>query len=295
MPFFIMTLPDTANTPLIGGARSMVVSAASSADAIAAAKSYVGWDADAAWATATATELTAGTDMTGIEIRLISASDADAYNRTFCYTGVASDTLNELLDGLAAAMNADTTTFPTTVTVSGYVLTIPAGNNLGDKAISCAVYKNGVAFASIGVAVSATGAEASARTVTLSGGTMAGSRLRLTVEDPTNPVDVSVFLHDGETIDLAAARLVVLANSTTLLSNVAYASNVITIPGASDAQGDKVITATWTREGVSLPELAPVVNAAGISSIDRTITFAADGTLPVPQPPKVLAVVKVTG
>lgn len=164
---------------------------------------------------------------------------------------------------------------------------------MGDLSITCELNINGVVISGITSAVSATGAEASARTITLSGGSLAGVRWNVTVADPTNPVDVSVYSHAGETIDLLAARLVVLLNATALLSNVSYAANVITIEGATDAQGAKVITATATRDGAALPELALTVNAAGVSSIDRTITFPADGTLPVPIAPCALSTVSV--
>ncbi len=288
MPMYIVTLPDSCNTPLLDGTRSRVVFAETSADAIAVAKSTVAWDSDAAWATATVTEITAQNDLLGVTIKLVSGSNADAYKRPYSYTGIAGDNLHDLLVGLAAVMNADTTNFPTTVTVSANILTIPAGNNVGDLAITCALYVNSVAIAAITCAVSATGAEASSRTVTLSGGSMIGSRLRVTIADPTNPMDLSVFLHDGETIDLAGARLVVLMDAHALIGGggkVTYASSVITVAGATAAQGAKVITATWTRDGVALPALALTVNDAGDASIDRTITFAADGTLPVPRIP----------
>ncbi len=294
MPFYRVDLPTSAQSgPLLAGTTSRIVHAATSADAIAAAKASQTWDADAAWAAATVTELTAQADMLGVTIKAIAPTNVDAYKRPYSYTGIAGDKLHDLLVGLAAVMNLDLTNFPNTITVSGNVLTIPSTNNIGDLVLTCALYLNGVAFAAITCAVSATGAEASSRTITLSGGSMQGSRMRVTVADPTNPVDCSVFLHDGETIDLAAARLVVLLNATTLLSNVSYTNNIITIAGASDAQGAKVITAAWTRDGVALPELAMTVNAPGVSSIDRTITLAADGTLPVPQAPLILAAASI--
>lgn len=294
MPFYIVTLAAGACIPLQGDARSCIVHAESSADALAAAKSQVTWDNDAAWASATATELTAATTLEGVEIRAISGSNADAYNRTYSFTGLANATLADLATGLAAAMNADATNFPSGVTASGKVVTIAGGNNVGDLTISCALYKNGVAFASVGVAVSATGAEGDARTITLSGGTLEGSRLRITIADNTNPVDVSVFCHDGETIDQAGARILVLLNAATLIggTDATYSSNVISIP-ADNNVGAKVITATWTRDGVALPEMALTVSATGSAGSIRTITFPADGTLPVPRQPKVLNAVKV--
>jgi len=56
-----------------------------------------------------------------------------------------------------------------------------------------------------------------------------------------------------------------------------------------------VITATWTRDGVALPELALTVSATGSAGSIRTITFPADGVLPVPQPPYVLAACSISG
>lgn len=293
MPFYMVTLPaGTEGAPRVHGHNTQIVFAVSAAQALAACKSLFSSDTDGAWGAATAVELAQQDDMEGVEVRVTYTGDVDEYSRVVSYVGVAGDDLADLAEGLKLALVAEATNIPTDATRSGLVVTIPAANNMGDKSIAAQCYLNGVAVDLPAVAVSATGAEASARTITLSGGTLEGSRLRVTVADPTNPVDVSVWLHDGETIDAAAARLVVLLNATTLLSNVAYASNVITIPGASDAQGAKAITAAWTRNGIDLPEMALTVNAAGLSSIDRTITFPADGTLPAPMVPRCIASAK---
>lgn len=296
MPFYKLTLPDSCNAgPKPGGNNTMIICAPTAADAKAAANGYYSSDAPAVWDNATVTELAQQADMLGVTFRAVVESDIDTYSHTYEYTGIAGDKLSDMVAGLKAVMHADTTNFPAGVTSSGLVITIHADNNTGDKTITSGFFINGNAIAEAAVAVLAETSENSARTLTASGGTMIGSRLRVTIADPTNPMDLSVFLHDGETIDLAAARLVVLMDAHALIgggSKVTYASNVITIAGATAAQGAKVITATWTRDGAALTALALTVNAAGASSIDRTITFAADGTLPIPRVATVIAALK---
>lgn len=377
MPFYLVTLPATAVVPTLGNARSRVVQAATSAEAIAAAKSSLSWDGgDAAWDAATVTELSATHDMTGVEFRATITPDADAYPRvfsafgkaaiiagactitiaapgvitktahgfdqddpvvfatdgalptgitagttyyvnkltddTFCIAAkvggsnittsgsqsgnqtvrrVETSTVTGLLTQLAAVLNGSALIdLGTDVAVSGLVLTIHADSKVGDRTITFGAYLNGVALTSIVGTVNAAGAESSNRTITISGGTMSGSRLRITIADGTNPVDVSVFLHDGETIDLAGARLVVLLNAATLIggTDATYSANAISIP-ANNNVGDKTITATWTRDGAAIPELALTVSAPGVAASIRTITFPADGVLPVPSRPTVLA------
>lgn len=380
MPFYLVTLLDSANVPTVENKRSVLVHAASANDAKAAAKSQVSYDGDAAWDAATVTELTAQPDLIGIEFRAYITPDSDDYSRpysaigkaaiaagactmtiaapgvitktahgfdegdpvVFATTGalptgltagttyyvrkidadsfsvstkylgakittsgsqsgthtvrrVETSTVTGLLTQLAAVMNADALIdLGTDVAVSGLVLTIHADSKVGDRAITFGCYKDGVAFTGITGTVSNTGAEGSNRTITISGGSMAGSRLRITIADGTNPVDISVWLHDGETIDAAAARILVLLNAATLIggTDATYGSNAISIP-ADNNVGDKVITCTWTRDGVAIPELAATVNAAAGAASIRTITFAADGTLPIPTVPKVLAAVRV--
>lgn len=297
MPLYLVTLSDGAIGPFVGGAKSRIVHGSTSADALAACKSSCNFDSDAAWAAATVTEIAAGATLEGVEIRAMLPSNVDAYIRPYSFVGLANAKLSDLLAGLAAVISLDTTNYPTTVTSSANVLTIPAGNNVGDLVITCALYLNNIAFASIVSAVSATGSKASSRTITLSGGSLAGIRWNVTIADPTNPMDLSVYSHALETIDLLAARLVVLMDAHALIGGggkVTYGgSNTITIAGATAAQGAKVITMTVTRTGATLPELACTVNAAGISSVDRTIIFPVDGTLPVPQPPRVISSVNV--
>lgn len=207
---------------------------------------------------------------------------------------VETVTVTGLLNQLAAVLNGSSLIdLGTDVAVSGLVLTIHADSKLGDRTILFGSYLNDAAVAGITGTVSGTGAEGSNRTITISGGDMGGSRLRFTAADGTNPVDVSVWLHSGESIDLAAARLVVLMAATTLLgANVTYNANVITIAGAANV-GDKVMTATWTRDGSAIPELACTVNAAAAAGAARTVTLAADGVLPVPIRPVVLAAAKI--
>lgn len=379
MPFYLVTLPTNAVTPLVGHARSRVVHAASAADARVACAASVTFDGDTPWTSATVTELAAEPSMLGVEFRATITPDADNYarvfsafgkaaigaqtctitiaapgvitlashgfdqgdpvvfatsdtlptglvagttyyvnkltNDTFCvsakYGGasittsvsqagahtvrrVGTTTVTALLTQLAAVLNGSSLIdLGTDVAASGLVLTIHADSKVGDRTILFGAYMGDQAVAGITGTVSATGAEASNRTITISGGSMAGSRVRITIADNTNPVDVSVWLHDGETIDLAIARLVVLLNAATLIggTDATYANNQISIP-ANNNVGDKVITCTWTRDGAAIPELVATVSGIGVAASIRTIDFAADGTLPVPVRPVVLATVE---
>jgi hypothetical protein len=371
MPVFTVTLPDSSTTPLLGNARTRIVQAVSSAEAIVAAKASTSFDSDSAWDGATATELTQQQDLIGIEFRATVSPDSSDLPRVFSAIGkaaitaatctitldtagivtltahgfaqgdpvvfatagtlptgitagttyyvnlrtantfaiaakvggadiattvsqtgahtvrrVESSTVTGLLTQLAAVLNGSALIdLGTDVAVSGLVLTFHADSKVGDRAITFGSFIEGVATSGIIGTVNATGAEAATRTITISGGTMEGSRLRYTAAG-ANAVDVSVFLHAGESIDLAAARLVVLMAATTLLgANVTYGgANTITIAGAANA-GDRVMTCTWTREGAAIPELAVTVSAVGAAGAARTLILAADGVLPVPARP----------
>jgi hypothetical protein len=282
VPYFLVQIPDNAVVPRQNGADTQVVYALSAADAQAiAAATYPA--AAGAWAGATVTELEPPTDMAGVTLGIV------VNNLQYSYTGVANDTLALLAAGLAAKMALDTTTFPSGVTSSGNVLTIASGNNLGAATITATLTVGGkpYAVAMATLAINGTGAPGTARTLTLGGGTLAGTRLRITVADPSTPIDMSIYFNDGESIDTAAARLVALLNTSSIVTHATYTagSNTITIPGATDAQGAKVITCTMTKDDQPVTT-APVVNAAGLSSIDRTIVLTADASLPVPFPPK---------
>ncbi len=297
MPFYKLVLPaSTSAGPRANGHDTQIVCAQSAAAAKSIANSLNSSDAPLVWDNATVTELAQQADMLGVTLRCTSASDEDAYNRVYEYTGIAGDKLADLATGLAAVMDADDVNFSAGVVASGLVITIHADNNVGDKTITSGFYVNGVALTSDAtVAVLAVTTENSARTLTLAGGTMDGCRLRVTIADPTNPMDLSVYYHDGETIDLAAARLVVLMDAHALIGGggkVVYSANVITVTGATAAQGAKVITATTTRDGAAIISHALTVNAAGASSINRTITFPADGTLPIPRIPTAIVSAK---
>jgi hypothetical protein len=205
---------------------------------------------------------------------------------------VGTTTVTALLTQLAAVLNGSALIdLGTDVAVSGLVLTIHADSKVGDRTITFGAFLNGVAVTEVVGTVNGTGAEASNRTITISGGTMEGSRLRITIADATNPVDVSVFLHAGETIDLAAARLLVLLNATALIAgtDATYTSGTQTFSIPADNNvGDNVIACTWTRDGAAIPELATTVSVIGVAASIRTIVLAADGALPVPKVPRLL-------
>jgi hypothetical protein len=380
MPFYLVTLPTNAVTPLVGNARSRVVHAASVADARVAAAASVSFDGDTPWGSATVTELAASQDLAGVEFRATITPDADNYARTFSAVGKAAiaaatctitiatpgiitlashgfeqgdpvifatgDTLptgitagttyyvNKLTDstfaisakfggssiatsvsqaGAHTVRRVDTTTVTglltqlaavlngsalidlgTDVAASGLVLTIHADSKVGDRTIAFGAYLGEQAVAGIIGTVNATGAEGSNRTITISGGSMEGVRMRITMADATNPLDLSVFMHAGETLDLAAARLLVLVNAHALIGGTdgTYTAGTQTFSFPADNNvGDNVIACTFTRDGALIPELPVTINAVGAAGSVRTIILAADGTLPVPQRPVVLATV----
>lgn len=381
MPFYLVTLPTNAVTPLVGHARSRVVHANSTADARVACAASVSFDGDTPWASATVTELAAEPSMLGVEFRATITPDADALARRFSAIGKAaidaanctitiaapgivtlashgfdqgdpvifatSDTLptgitagttyyvNKLTDStfaisakvggasittsvaqagthtvrrpatttvtallgqLAAVLNGSALIdLGTDVAVSGLVLTIHADSKVGDRTILFGAYLGDQAVTGITGTVNAEGAEGSNRTITISGGTMEGVRMRVTIADGTNPMDLSVYFHAGESLDAAAARLLVLMNAHALLAgtDATYTAGTQTFSIPADNNvGDNVIAMTFTRDGALIPELPVTINAVGAAGTIRTIVIAADGTLPVPTRPVVLATVE---
>lgn len=316
-------LATTAPAGFVNGKDSMIVDAESAADAIVAAQTYTQLN-EGSWVGATATQLTGRADMTGVELRAV-VPNTSGVAQTYSYTGVAGDTLLAAVTALTAVMNADTTTFPSGVTSSGLVITIASGNNLGAQKIASGIYVSppnsmpnlpgivqptlvqtgikmpgaaaisgqvpGIApYNQYAPTVSAVTTAASARTITFAYGPLAGYRLRLTVADPTNPIDFSAYFGDGETLDILGARFVTLLNalSSSIVTHATYTAgtNTLLIPGATDAQGAKAITCTITSpDGVAQVSLQPTITAPGVSSIDRNIVFAADAVLPLPRIP----------
>ncbi len=298
MPAFQIVLPSGSEAgPRTGGFNAMIVHAATSADAIAAAKAYFSDDNDNAWGAATATEIVGVSDLTGLQVAIrVSFAGANFPGRTetieFLVTAGSSSTPATLATALAAALNADAGL--ANASASGAVVTIAAADNAGDLVITSEARLNGIAIPGLAPTVNAAGAAGIDRTITLPTGSLLGASINVTVADPTNPVDITVYFGQTETWDLILARLVVLMNATTLLSNVTYtsATQVVLIPGATDAQGAKVITCTVKKDGVAQTALQPTITAAGISSIDRNITFPADAVVPLVRVPTVLAAYK---
>lgn len=290
MPFYLVQLAaSAAAAPRIQGANAYVVFAGSVADARAACKSAYSFDTSAIWDAATVTELVAAANLDGLTIEVvINFAGSNFVGREvtkFTVVGDADDTPLALATKLRDALNDDASLAG--CTVANNVVTIIAANNAGDLVITATAKLNGVAVPGLAPVVSAAGVAASARTITLPTGSLAAARLRVTVADSTNPVDVTVT---ADSIDALGAAAVAALNATALLSNVAYDANtqVLTIPGASDAQGAKVITAELKLDGVATLGLQPTVNAAGASGIDRTITLPADAALVPPPVPRVI-------
>jgi hypothetical protein len=316
------SLATTAPAGFINGKDTMIVRADNPTDALAIAKTYYGQN-NLPWVGATVTELADRSDMSGIEARA-TVQNAAGVAQTYSYVGVAGDLLLNLVVGLTAVMNADTATFPSGVTSSGLVITIAAGNSLGAKIITAGYFvsppndiqaafgvvvptltQTGVAipgaaaqvlpapavypYSQYAPVVSAVTTAGSARTITFVAGVLAGYKWNIQISDATYPINTSLYFGDTETMDLIGARMVVLlkALANTVVNNCTYTAgtNTLLIPGATDAQGAKVITSSITFGGVAQAALQPTVTAPGASSIDRNIVLPADTVLPIPRLP----------
>lgn len=100
----------------------------------------------------------------------------------------------------------------------------------------------------------------------------------------------TVTADSDDTMDDIGGKLRDALNADADLALITYTSGsqLITIPDTQNL-GDIVITAAMKINGVSIPSLAPSVNAVGAAASQRTITLPADAAVV----PKVTQMVKI--
>lgn len=159
---YLVTLP--VGQPVFNGVKSCVVWADSASDAKLLAAGANGEDGDNnGWAQATATVIEAAADWEGWTLEFVLG---DGPNRqVFEYVGQAADTMDDLGDGLAAALVGIYTN--TTYTGATNIVNITSAEGVGDRNRTARLHKNGATCALLAVSVSAVGVAASAIDITL--------------------------------------------------------------------------------------------------------------------------------
>ena len=147
MPAYKVVLPSGASTTL-GGNNAMVVFAGNTTDAKAVAAAYSDQDA-APWDQATVTQLDEDASFAGLRVVIsIAADDDNGFDADVVVTydvpsDTTADTVDEIGDLLAAALNATPELSGVTYTSASDTLTIVEGNNCGLSAITAKVYQLG--------------------------------------------------------------------------------------------------------------------------------------------------------
>ena len=137
MGIFHVALGVDAKTFLKAGHDQLVVVAESAADVKQVAKAYMGLPSDAAWAAATVTEITEGTDLAGWRAR-VTVKDTGVVVEQVTVTGVTVADFDSIAALLVTALNA-------TSSISGAAYSTPnltiAGttDTLGDHTVEVAM------------------------------------------------------------------------------------------------------------------------------------------------------------
>lgn len=137
MAQYVVQLDHAAqNQVMFNGIDSIVVEAASVAEARAMASSQFAGDSDAVWALATATLVEADADFEGWTFRVVVGDPGTADIADESYVGAAADTLDLMGAGIAAllAAHAELTTTYTAGTQVLEVATI--GDGIGDHKLN---------------------------------------------------------------------------------------------------------------------------------------------------------------
>lgn len=137
MGLYHMVLPADAKNFLKEGKDAAIVVAASSADAKQILKAYLGLPSDAAWAAATVTELTEGTDLADWRARVTIKDTLGAVVEQVTVTGVTVADFDSIAALLVTALNA--TSSIAAASYSTPNLTIAAiGDGIGDHTVEVA-------------------------------------------------------------------------------------------------------------------------------------------------------------
>lgn len=142
MAEYLVQLAAVTGFTLEGGANAVVVVAEDAADALLMAESASTVDA-ADWANATAEVLASPSDMLGWIFRALIITPAGAVLNDFQYTGIASDALDDMGDGLAALANVPYTAAYNSTTQALTLATGTGTDDLGDHEVRTGFFPPG--------------------------------------------------------------------------------------------------------------------------------------------------------
>lgn len=108
MGMYHVVLPETAKTHLTEGKDAAIVVAESAADAKQVMKAYLGLPSDAAWAAATVTEITEGTDLENWRARVTVKDTGGTVVEEVTVTAASGDDFDDIGGDLVTALNATT-------------------------------------------------------------------------------------------------------------------------------------------------------------------------------------------
>jgi hypothetical protein len=137
MSIYHIALPANAKIQLKEGHDQLIVVADSVDDAKQVAKAYMGIPSDAAWASATVTAITEGTDLENWRARVTVKNTGGTVVERVTVTAASGDDFDDIGGDLATALNA-------TASIAGAAYATPnltvagAGDSLGDHTIETA-------------------------------------------------------------------------------------------------------------------------------------------------------------
>jgi hypothetical protein len=258
MPAFLVTLPTNARFTLPNGATDIVIFAADSADALATAQSRVdGGDSDAAWAAATATEITAETDFSSTDwafkVAILDSTPVVDLTANGGITGVDSVVINS--GGNATYVVAE-------------VLTVLGGTATRAATIRITSVDTGVidGIELVDPGEYTVAPSLTANAVTGGSGDSATMDLTVSTDEYVNFLAEMVGLLNAESIIAAAAMDLGTAGSTDLL---------LTIAAISDALGDRQVQLSFERNGVAIPGLVSTIVDEGVEAAVLTMAIPA--------------------
>lgn len=138
MAIYHVQLPESAKTFLREGKDAAVVVAESAADAKQVMKAYLGLPSDSAWAAATVTEITEGTDLENWRARVTIKDTGGTVVEEVTVTAASGDDFDNIGGDLATALNA-------TASIAGAAYSTPnltvaeTTDGLGDHTVEVAM------------------------------------------------------------------------------------------------------------------------------------------------------------
>jgi len=268
MPAYLVTLPTTARATLPEGVTDIVLFASNSADAIATCKSVYSGDSDAAWAAATATEIVAGSNLSGSEWGLrVAVLDSDP---------VVDVTANGGVDGVvSAAINAGGTGYS-----AGDVLTVAGGTATRAATIRVTSVNTGVIDGIEVIDPGEYSADPSTTANAVTGGGGSSATLDLTMGSDTYATffaEVVGLLNAtspiaGAALDMGEAGV----GSTDLLLTIASGSG-------GDDLGDKAVEVEFLRNGVPIAGMLSTITDEGSSTAVLSVALTAAASLVLPN------------